>query len=437
VAYKTDEPACDQIVTEPQQNIEEVTEMDTRYINKRSGVWYTDFCFPAKIGGDLANKRIRMSLETANYKAAASFRDQYILPLLTVGRERDLIRSLVSMLYGASEHAAELADEFLTTVGLELTDTEATRPAGRIVPLRQLGERYITYLKSTDLAPASVRKYRSTVSGMCTIFGEAADAETFSDEDMATFRDTLLQTPVNAKGKRMSANTVSRELQRARTFFQWAIDDGKLRRPTVPGPKVKIQKIEPKQKVSPTVEQADQLCVLAKPERIDCVSWKYLPWIARYSGCRISEIATLTVDDIVVEQDLRCLSIGNTNGHRTKTQSSVRLIPIADKLAPYIDELLAMCGKGRLFPDCGDWTGNDGTYKPAHYFLKAWNRAAKSVGADLSFHCWRVYANDQMTSAEIDIIDRERILGHKSDRTQAAYTTRELNRYSKAVNAIP
>ena len=37
-------------MTEPQENIEAVTEMDTRYINKRGGVWHTDLCFPAKIG---------------------------------------------------------------------------------------------------------------------------------------------------------------------------------------------------------------------------------------------------------------------------------------------------------------------------------------------------------------------------------------------------
>ena len=31
---------CDLTVTEPQHNIEAVTEMDTRYINKRGGVWH-------------------------------------------------------------------------------------------------------------------------------------------------------------------------------------------------------------------------------------------------------------------------------------------------------------------------------------------------------------------------------------------------------------
>ena len=82
-----------------------------------------------------------------------------------------------------------------------------------------------------------------------------------------------------------------------------------------------------------------------------------------------------------------------------------------------------------------DWTGDDGTVKRAHYFLKAWNRAAKRVGP-FSFHSWRVYANDEMAGAEVDIIDRERIMGHRSTRTQAAYTATELSRYLAAVNRI-
>ena len=64
-----------------------------------------------------------------------------------------------------------------------------------------------------------------------------------------------------------------------------------------------------------------------------------------------------------------------------------------------------------------------------------WNRAAKRIGP-FSFHCWRVYANTQMTAGEVDIIDRERILGHENRRTQAAYTAPEIKRYKAAVDTI-
>ena len=92
--------------------------------------------------------------------------------------------------------------------------------------------------------------------------------------------------------------------------------------------------------------------------------------------------------------------------------------------------------EGRLL-NAGDWHGADGTAKHGHTFLKHYNRRCKKVAPDLSFHCWRVYANDAMATAGVDITDRERLLGHVSSRTQAAYTPENLRRLKAAVDSIP
>jgi hypothetical protein len=42
-----------------------------------------------------------------------------------------------------------------------------------------------------------------------------------------------------------------------------------------------------------------------------------------------------------------------------------------------------------------------------------------------------------MATAGVDILDRERLLGHKYSRIQAAYTPENLKRLQQAVNAIP
>ena len=90
-----------------------------------------------------------------------------------------------------------------------------------------------------------------------------------------------------------------------------------------------------------------------------------------------------------------------------------------------------------MFKNCGHWYDDKGNIrKPAHYFLKAYNNAAKKIAPDFSIHCWRVYGNTQMADAGIDILDREAVLGHKSDRIQKVYTAENLKRLKRAVDTI-
>ena len=44
---------------------------------------------------------------------------------------------------------------------------------------------------------------------------------------------------------------------------------------------------------------------------------------------------------------------------------------------------------------------------------------------------------DRLRLATVDIGDRERLLGHKSARTQAAYTPQNLQRLKAAIDTIP
>ena len=425
--------------------------MDTRYLRKRGQTWQLDFVFPTRVGGDLAGRRCRMSLETADYKTARAFRDKYVVPMLREGRERDLLETLAADIAKTNRRLRDAVEEFLaqTPAGVRVDDLPGSDSSDTAGPsIRNLADMYLKYLRTaTTLAPASIRKYGATFRALCSILGDEASGEAIRTEHIVAFRDALLQMPVgwqkratprkpdDGPVRTVSPSSVNRDLQRIRTWFRWAIDEGKLRRKDIPGEKVKCKSVGPKQKECPTVEQADELLALPCPNNRDAHSWTYLPLFARYTGCRVGEIAGLTAEDVVTDHGVRCLRIHGTVDRRLKTAASERLVPVADKLAPHLDEVTRLHPAGRLFPDCGDWTGKDGVVKLAHYHLKSWNVAAKHVGP-FSFHCWRVYANNEMVRGDVDIIDRERILGHASTRTQAAYTSPELKRYQAAVNKI-
>ncbi len=420
--------------------------MDTRYLRRRGNVWYVDFIIPAGVGGKLAGKRFRLSLETSAYAVARSFRDRYVVPFLREARDRDLLENIAGALARCSRRTETLLEQLFAEAGLKLNLEGAVSSAGtEPVPIRELAEAYLAYLRAaTNLAPASIAKYWTTFSALCRILGDDMDAEVIQTEHMVAFRDELLQKPVGWQ-KRTAGNyakddprtlspaSVSRDLQRIRTWFRWAVNESRLRRRDVPGEGVKCKTVHPRHKERPTVAQADKLLALPCPKERDRLSWEYMPIVGRYTGCRIGEIAGLTAEDVVFDHDIRCLAI---RGDRLKTEASTRLVPVADKLAPHLDEVLKLHPKGRLFPNCGDWTSPSGTTKRAHFLLKAWNKAAKLVGP-FSFHCWRVYLNDELVRHETDITDRERILGHRSRRTQSAYTSPELARYLKALDQVP
>ena len=419
--------------------------MDTRHLRRRDGIWYVDFKLPARLGSDLGGKRFRFSLETPEYKEAKTFRDPYITPLLLESNEAGLLVALADRIARVNDGLKVRVNECLVTAGARVSvgerGTTAT-PSG--ITLGELTQQYLTHLRdNTDSSPASVRKYQATFHAACHILGADIAVNSLADDDVQTFRDALLQMPVGWQkrttgkatktARTISPRSVHRELQRLRAVLRWAIDDNKTALEEVPGARVRVHKPpKAKAKVCPSVEQADALLELPCPKTADPHSWHYLPLLARYTAARIGELASLSSAGVVVDHGVRCLQI---RGDHLKTESSERLIPIADKLAPHIDRLIAEHPDGRWFPDCGDWTGKDGVMKPGHYFLKAWNVAAKKVGA-FSFHCLRVYANNELVRADVDIIDRERICGHVTTRTQAAYTSPELKRYLRALNKI-
>jgi integrase len=315
---------------------------------------------------------------------------------------------------------------------------------------RELGDRYLAYLGSSRAyAPASLRKYAASVKALCRLLGEETDAEALSRPDVAKFRDRLLSLPAswqNRSGdptaakpgeRQLSSRTVDRVLMDLRRMYRWGISEAQLARRDNPFEGIGVARVAVNHKRAPSPEEAERLMELPRPRAIDALTWRTMPALGRYTGCRAGELAQLRAEDVVTRQGILCLAItAEGDDRRLKTASSKRLVPVLDKLAPHLQELLARRPEGRLV-EAGDFVGKDGTVKGAHAFLRHYNRRAKKVAEDLSFHCWRVYANDAMATASVDIGDRERLLGHKSTRTQTAYTPENLRRLKAAVDAIP
>ncbi len=419
---------------------------DTKYLQRRGRQWYIRVPSPPKEWGlgEAESGKPRefvASLATADLKTAQQIRDRYLTPLLAATYAGRFVQQIAE---AAAQADAEIAERFR-----ELRPGLTGLPT-KTLTLRTAADQFVAYLRSSrSYAPASLRKYAASLDAACQLLGPDADVNGLTKRDATGLRDTLLTLPATwqrragppipaQEGERkLSATSVERHLQDLRRLFRWLLGEGRVSRKDNPFDGVGVARVSPGHKRAPTPEEAETLMGLPRPDAIAALTWRAMPMLARYTGCRVSELAQLRGEDVVQTRGVRCFRVtGQGPGRSVKTVASERLVPVADKLEPLVNELLRKRKKGRLL-DAGDYKAKDGTVKYAHGFLKHWNRRAKKVAPDLSFHCWRVYANDAMATAGVDIGDRERLLGHKSDRTQAAYTPENLERLKRAVDSIP
>ena len=411
---------------------------DTKYLQKRGSCWYIRVPKPPKAWK--SSSEFICSLRTPELKTAQRLRDKYLMPILAETAAREMVATMARCLGAADESIARQ----LAELRAELSGHESS------LTLREAGDRFLRYLKSSQAyAPASLRKYATSVDGACHVLGEDADPERLAKADTVRLRDALLALPIawqlrngsspapRATQRHLSGKSVNGYLRDLRRMFQWLIDEGHVKRTDNPFSGVSVARVATNHKRAPTAPEAEALMNLPRPKAVNAEAWRMMPLLARYTGCRAGELSQLRAEDIVVERGVRCIRITSRGeGKRLKTSSSERIVPVADKLVPHLDALVGKRKAGRLL-DAGDWKGKDGMIKHAHEFLKHFNQRAKRVAPGLCFHCWRVYANDAMATAGVDILDRERLLGHKSERTQAAYTPENLRRLKTAVNAIP
>lgn len=419
---------------------------DTKYLWLRDGTWWINCRLPNVDGLPITKRHLRFSLGTTSYQVAKNIRDRALLPLLTASHLREGITKLITLLADNDEQITRLMGELAAEA--DLPSLAGIKAAGLTpVPVPVLIERYLDYLRSTKAkAPGSIKKYAGSAPVWEELLGQV-DAQTLTNTQVAKARDELLTYPrsyfIRSAATRnktpqegedtISARTIHSHLRLLSAAFDWGIADGLIvcRNP-VTG--VSIQFAEASPKKCPTPIQADALCRLRKTSAaVGALEWHAIPIIARYTGARFAEIVALTTDDFPTVTGVQCLSINDDHRHkRVKTSQSRRLIPIAPRLAPVIDHLLATNKGGRLFRHAGD--SADGT-KLGNTLNGKYNEAAKAIGP-FSFHCFRVYANTLMTQAGVDIIDRERILGHKNRLTQSAYTPADLSRYLEAMQQI-
>ncbi len=215
--------------------------------------------------------------------------------------------------------------------------------------------------------------------------------------------------------RKMAVGTVRVYTHTLSSFFNWAINKGLI---TV-NPAVRLAPAKGAAEVSKqpfTVEEMNKLVAgLGQWSKGGALSGRWwVPLIAIYSGMRLGEIVSLTVDDVGMRDGVECFLLRKTADKSLKTPGSERVLPVHPELIRLgLLQRVAKLREGgetRLFPDLQ----GEGQAELSDLFQKRFAYWQKKVlGIDrpgVSFHSFRHGFRDALREAGVPI-DATRALG--------------------------
>ena len=224
---------------------------------------------------------------------------------------------------------------------------------------------------------------------------------------------------------RLSTTSVNDILGFLSTFFKWTTQNGYTERNFFEG--VKIQK---KRRTHVRDERArytdKQISKLFDPETYleytidrNNIAYYWVPLIALFSGCRINEICSLYLDNIIKlkgmnsGRDIWCFNLleeEHRSDKRLKNSSSRRIVPIHDEILnlDFLEfvKILERKKKERLFEELKSYKGHNYANSVQRFWNERYTRdlgiETDADGKRVTFHSLRHVVADTLKQANVD-----------------------------------
>jgi site-specific recombinase XerD len=198
----------------------------------------------------------------------------------------------------------------------------------------------------------------------------------------------------------LSPASVNAVLSACKSFYDFLLDEGLVKGNPFVSRKLRVKEPDKKPAFLTEEELAKVQRAMERLPRHVRLAFETMLW----TGLRVSEVAGLTGEDVIIEDGKVFLRVKEGKGQKE------RLVPVMDKnLAKELLSLSKAKGKTSLFGVC------DGTLKDYAYKVK------KASGVDFHSHRLRHTLATKLLAKGISIDVVQRILGHASINTTRRY----------------
>lgn len=293
-------------------------------------------------------------------------------------------------------------------------------------------------------------------------FGKDRQLISMTKQDVRSFKDMLILMPKNyskAEGYKTltlkevidkskenknivynSLITQKKYFSLVKAFFQWTVEDGYLEASPAASIMLAKKKLQndTKKRNPFSAEELDTL--LHSPlftgyhsPRTRHVSGDtkiqlpdYWAWLlGLYTGTRIKEIVTLHRRDILMQDNILCISVNNDHGLGVKTSSAIRMIPIHKKIIElgfmdWVKLATKEAPNNPIFPTFVSESVKDPS-KRATRRTSPYLRKIGITGSDKVFHSCRHNFADELRHNNLEEYSIKKLLGHSDGNVTAGY----------------
>ncbi|WP_170971978.1 tyrosine-type recombinase/integrase [Rhodobacter sp. SY28-1] len=378
--------------------------------------------YHAEVEREIAEARLGRVRSEAASKAGASEREAYAealrrrADLVAAGAsDRDLALTADSMAEAYPQD--EYEPQGVPPVERHMINLLRHGPEGHRAPEPTLGDAKAFYLKErgSDEPPEAIRRFEVDTDRIIGRVKEALGRDpvltSLTRDDARNVRDYMLDR-LTVTGKPISPASVARDLNGLNAVINFTAREMPL--PATfqnPFSGLSVGKTRGRSVESENRDPLPEKVLKAARERIVGHAKRDLALIWRLlegTGCRLSEVSGLRVEDVDVTRDLPHIRVTWHENRRLKTDASSRYVPLVGDALKAAKEALKLPREGNLlFADYGHVRGGDAASAALMKHVRAVTTDPKHV-----VHSLRHNIKDRLMLAEVASLDQNLILGH-------------------------
>lgn len=270
------------------------------------------------------------------------------------------------------------------------------------------------FASSTEWHVKTIKDYSACIDRFI-VWATASGVSTVE----AVSKDSIISFKAYMDAQELAPNTKQKILTRLSGMFKFAVDvkEWIAKNPITGMMYKKVGVVEKKEEI--TTEQYLEMAEQNQVQRDYHSKWANA--IMFYTGMRVSEVQQLTKNDFIEIEGIKCFSVNALEeGKSTKTETSIRNIPICDKLL-----------------EMGIWEDKPVMKVGLNSLMEKVSKAYALIGLKRSSHCYRHSMSNRLRDTDCEDSTRFFILGHAAaTMTDRVYVTRlPLLKMQQALNA--